>query len=39
MVAVRATKKARVKKLTRILKRLSGAFRMQSAEQLSNLMA
>jgi hypothetical protein len=38
-VAVRATTKMRVKKLARILKRLSGAFRMQLRNQASNLMA
>jgi hypothetical protein len=38
-VAVRATKKVRVKRLARILKRLSGAFRMQSWNEPSNLMA
>jgi hypothetical protein len=38
-VAVSATRKVRVKKLARILKRLSGAFRMQSRNQPSKLMA
>jgi hypothetical protein len=38
-VAVRATRKVRVKKLARILKRFSGAFRMQPLNRPSNLMA
>jgi hypothetical protein len=38
-VAVRATSKVRVKKLARLLKRLSGAFRMQPQTEASNLMA
>jgi hypothetical protein len=37
--AVRAMKTARVKKLARILKRFSGAFRMQLLNRPSNLMA
>jgi hypothetical protein len=36
---VRATRKVRVKRLARILKRLSGAFRMQLRNQASNLIA
>jgi hypothetical protein len=38
-VARRVAKKARVNKLARILKRLSGAFRMPSLKEPSNLMA
>jgi hypothetical protein len=37
-VAVRTTKKVRAKKLARILKRLSGALRMQLQNGPSNLM-
>jgi hypothetical protein len=37
--AVRVTKKARVKKLARILKRLSEAIRMQLERDASNLTA
>jgi hypothetical protein len=35
---MRTTKTARVKKLARILKRLSGAFRMPPLNEPSNLM-
>jgi hypothetical protein len=38
-VAERATRKVRVNRLARILKRLSGAFRMQSRNEPANLMA
>jgi hypothetical protein len=38
-VAVKTARKARVKKLATILKRLSGAFRMPSQSEPSNLTA